>query len=753
MMQVKELVQLVGSGNTDAVEAEWMTLLDSDPVKPNSLLPLRDVLKAMVETSRRTQAEALAWTTVEHIASKVGEKEALKVGGAFLVAMGNDCQQMRDQITELYKTTFADVEGLDELIEEAGVQQGRPVRRAIRTMQVCLAVDDGSFLASREEDLAAKIESIDKPGWDFTIETPEGEETFGPVELADQYRPAADDEFVVLKHFNPDKLQSRLDTDPAGFVVEVCRGNENKTDTDVLRDMLVPGVMSETAWKKWWTKARTEMKKLPSLSIEGRSPYYINYTDEEITFEDTFRAEFDKHRNPVDQFELLSAYLAECKSRGEPATPELLTHAYESVKDGAERIKKPKVGQKGVIWAAVKRTGELAGVEDAGEPLKQILTDAEDVHGLFREVRNDALLEASIDSLIEARPNEWKEIVLSLIPHLSLGGCAYAVKKLRDAEQDAASIAEVLQKALADPVAHFDALLWSWSEPRTSEVVKDLPLINILSRIVRALTESRLTDHVSKDRAKEMGQLSRSVLGARNLERYKECLETMDAGLASAFRTQLVRVETLGRAVKEDMVRSLDRAFPPLRDTAEITPLWAREDLILTTREGLAKKQDEIDHHVNVKIRENAKAIGEAAEKGDLSENSEYKFALEERDLLQARLAQMNRDVADARVLTPSEVPTDEVGAGSRIVFEHEGDGARYELTLLGPWDVDTERNIMNYRSPLAQSLMGKAIGDEVELSHGGLEGRFKIVELHNALEDSGSAGGAVQAAGGASSN
>ncbi len=76
----------------------------------------------------------------------------------------------------------------------------------------------------------------------------------------------------------------------------------------------------------------------------------------------------------------------------------------------------------------------------------------------------------------------------------------------------------------------------------------------------------------------------------------------------------------------------------------EIEP-WKREDILFATRAGISRKQEEIDHHVNVKMAENARAIGAAAERGDLSENSEYKFALEERDLLRARLAQMNSEI------------------------------------------------------------------------------------------------------------
>jgi transcription elongation factor GreA len=159
-----------------------------------------------------------------------------------------------------------------------------------------------------------------------------------------------------------------------------------------------------------------------------------------------------------------------------------------------------------------------------------------------------------------------------------------------------------------------------------------------------------------------------------------------------------------------------------------------RDDVLFVTREGLSRKQQEIDHHVNVKMRENAKAIGRAAEHGDLSENAEYKFALEERDLLRARLAQMNAEVEAAELITPEEVPVEHVGIGTKAIFKRVRDGEPYELSFLGPWEADAEKGRLNYRAPLAQAVLGKRIGDTIEFDHTGAAGTYEIVALENAL-------------------
>jgi transcription elongation factor GreA len=156
--------------------------------------------------------------------------------------------------------------------------------------------------------------------------------------------------------------------------------------------------------------------------------------------------------------------------------------------------------------------------------------------------------------------------------------------------------------------------------------------------------------------------------------------------------------------------------------------------VLYVTEGGLKAKEAEIRELVNVKMKENATAIGRAAERGDLSENSEYRFALEERDLLRARLAQMNQQREVARVLTPDEVPTDHVGIGSRVTLRHNQTGQVREVRVLSPWEADAEKNILNYKAPLAQSLMGARCGDTVELTFTGAPGIYTVESLGNAL-------------------
>src|SRR5262249_52621646 len=141
----------------------------------------------------------------------------------------------------------------------------------------------------------------------------------------------------------------------------------------------------------------------------------------------------------------------------------------------------------------------------------------------------------------------------------------------------------------------------------------------------------------------------------------------------------------------------------------------------------------ELDELVNVKMRENAKAIGAAAELGDLSENSEYKFALEERDLLRARVAQINSEISIARILEADELPDDHVSIGHRIHLQ-TADAARLTVTLLGPWESALAKRIYSYQTPLARRLLGKKAGDTIDFALDGIEQSCTILSFEPAI-------------------
>jgi len=734
-MTPEALTQLVGSGNTSTIEDEWMSLLESPDATVRSMTPYSSVLAALKEKGRTSEAEALAWTAVEAICANSSKSDGLTLAGDFLLMLGNT-SELRAQVTELYREVHGHRDGSGALIEEAGIAGSRPVRRALRTLRMCFPLAEGDYLTERDEDGAARVETIDTITWEFTITDGRRTETLGAVQLADRFEPAAPDDFGVMRCFRRDELESQLRKDPLARVIELCKGNGGSIDSSQLETVLVPGLIPGDEWKKWWTKTRGALKKCSSIRLTGRSPYLISYVDES-THDQEFLLTFDKLYDPLEKLSLLERYIKERKQHDSKPAGDVLRKCHDQCMDQAVQDLKRREPTLLRALLVAARVGELAGVENFSASVVETLTTAENLKEIFAAVGDPSLLKLACEKLVEARPTEWKQLLAGLLPGLPTAVCDKAASLLIEGGFTHVDFEPIIRRILASPVASNDALLWIWDGPTNEATIAPPAPITLLKSVLDALEECQRDDTIGRLTTRAVSQRSRAVLSARKYERYIRCLEGLEPGVAATLRTQIRRLDNLGRTVHQQLQSHISRLFPPVGTSVDVRP-WERDDVLFVTGEGMIRKQAELDEHVNVKMRDNARAIGEAASLGDLSENAEYKSALEERDLLRSRLALMNDEMALAEVFHAEDVPTDHVGIGSRVVFRRTDDGSPYTLTLVGPWSADLNENRLNYKAPLAQRVLGKIVGDVIVFEHDAATGKYEIVAIENDLEEEG---------------
>ena len=730
-MQCEALIELIDKGRADEAEEVWMSLFEADDRPIDQLHKFNSVLRRLKQGGDSRRAEALAWAAIESVSARCTPAETLKIAGPFLLAVG-DSDELRKQVAALYEQVHADVEGLSSLMEEAGLAGGRPVRRALRTLEVALALKEGDYLVSRDGDGAARVKKIDRKSWDFTVSSPDGTETHGAVHLADQYRPAAADEFRVMKCFAPEELTKRLWSDPAAIVVDLCRQHNNQIDSMELEEILVGDLLAPEDWKRWWTKARTGLRRCANVEIEGRSPYFLKYIDQPIEPHGLMLADFRRKRSPLDRLSLVERYVRDCKARGDEPDRAALGHCVAAVADQAKKLAGRGAREAITTWAIALRFAELGHLDSGLEGATDFFRSADNLVDRVADIERDVLVKVTLACIVKSRPDDWPDLLTDMLPKLILPACDGVVARLFETGRTTADFEPIIQQIMASPIQHFEALLWLWDGPGRESELPVPGRVTLISRIVRALGDCGKSDTVDKATAKRIGGRARAVLAARRYERFNLCLDELDASMGRALATQIKLLDNLGRAVRDDVLAKLKKRFPPVAEAPK--PPWTLEDVIFVTKAGLLRKQAEIDHHVNVVMRDNARAIGRAAEHGDLSENSEFKFALEERDLLRARLAQMNSEMSMARVLPSTDVSTDHIAIGTEARFKKVDDGTEYVIRIVSPWDADGSKDWVNYKAPLAQRVLGSVKGDQIEFTHADKDGTYELVELVNGL-------------------
>lgn len=141
----------------------------------------------------------------------------------------------------------------------------------------------------------------------------------------------------------------------------------------------------------------------------------------------------------------------------------------------------------------------------------------------------------------------------------------------------------------------------------------------------------------------------------------------------------------------------------------------------------LDKEFKEAEHELKVIL---PREIRKATDMGDLSENAEYKAALERQEFLKARLEQLLKRLQELSMLNVNRLPRDRVAFGTWMsVFDVEKDEEQ-EFTLVMPEDADLKKGLISTSSPLGRGFIGKFEGDEVRIDTPGGTRNFEILEL-----------------------
>ena len=148
------------------------------------------------------------------------------------------------------------------------------------------------------------------------------------------------------------------------------------------------------------------------------------------------------------------------------------------------------------------------------------------------------------------------------------------------------------------------------------------------------------------------------------------------------------------------------------------------------TKDGYEKIQTELEQLKTVERQKVAKAIAEAREKGDLSENAEYDAAKEAQGLLEAKINGMEKTMANVRILKESDIDTSKVSILSNVTIKNMKSKKEVTYKIVSETEADLKAKKISVGSPIAKGLLGKSVGDvaKVETPRGQLE--FKVVNI-----------------------
>ena len=534
---------------------------------------------------------------------------------------------------------------------------------------------------------------------------------------AESLKAVSTDHILAKKASDLEGLRKLAALDHLEVIKLVLKSYGGRATIDQIQQVLVPDVITSD-WKKWWEVAKRELKKDGHFQVPTKKTEPIVYQVEEVSLQDRLLKEFRAAKG--------------LKARTTVANEALKVFA--DLSDGAAAVKEINAAlnleiathirtQPGIAMEAMFVRDDLreaAGVAPAeGELTPQTIWSQEPRFSGFMDALPAAKHRRALESFKSASPH-WPDVVRMALNSTSAKLCGELASLLID-NGKIDSLKETIAKLINQHAASSELLLWLAKE--RSDAFADILGPEVFRAMLSSMERdqfnekksSRLRDYILSDQS-----LLVELIGSADLEVIKDLTRALQ--LSTVF-DDMDKRSLLARIVK---------SYPAIQSL--ITGEQSRQDTsFVVSWSSLERRKDEYADLVQKKIPANSKEIAIARSYGDLRENHEYKAAKEMQKILMRRKSELEAQLVRARGTDFSTARTDVVSIGTMVRITDLGSRQEERYTILGAWDSDPDKQIISYLAPVAQSLINKKAGEEVELETESGPRRYRIESIATA--------------------
>ncbi|HUR57980.1 MAG TPA: GreA/GreB family elongation factor, partial [Opitutaceae bacterium] len=484
----------------------------------------------------------------------------------------------------------------------------------------------------------------------------------------------------------------------------------------------------EEKFKKWWSGAKKAIAKDPRIAVpEKKTECYI-LRETPVSAEDEIIDQFNSTRSARRRIllaeELLGA-IGKKEVKGDLSV--VLKGVADAVKDSNQ------IDEAERLYGAVVRDdlARALGAESAFEPTQaQIIANVRDLQGIAEKIPVQ-FQSRFLELINETHPIESRDILFNLLK-TSQGKFTTEVINFLVEQGHADELAATLKRWQTEQNLRAPVLLWivkNRHSKKFAKLLNDLITPRLLSAIFFAIDYEAL--QASSARRIPLGDIL-----SEDPDLISDLLSTADPETARDLANTLMLNQGFEELTKKSLLARFIKIFPKIQSLVA-SDAEGKEEQLLVSRGSYDRKREEYETIVSKKIPENSKAIAAAREHGDLKENSEYKMAKQDQQVLMAQKTLLEKELGRARVSDFKEASSEQVGAGT-VVEVKAGGGTATKYTILGAWDGDPDNHIISYKTALGAALLGKKRGDTVKVKSGGNEEEYTIVNISRYADHAG---------------
>ncbi len=681
-----EFAEALQTENWDQVEELWLEALDASPIPTTELIEVRRLIwKAGKKNLARTLLDLLA-ESLEGSGAAADALDALRE--LTRLAEKKPSPELLERLIRSLREAHADSPSLAAILEHHPIATARRPLDELDIARCWLDHDLGTVVevvgkgVGRVVDLNLQLENIKVDlGGTRPVSVP-----FGAVRR--YLRPLPEGDFRRKKVEDSKKLAEFVEQSPAEVIVEVLESLGEPSNVAAIKSAL-DGLVPASRWTSWWAKARKHPRILSSGS-GSRLRYTVSHSAEGV---DEALLDELQAASPADK----PAAARRLADRGGDAAQAAAAILEESLAEIEESDPGLARYTSGVL------SGLPGSAEVANACRRRLLADADPL-ALLSGVSDRGARADALEALADSNPESWPEIWADWFLHEDNAHLLGEIAGRLEAGGHSDLVDDALEAIFRNHSDHPAQFIWA-CEIMTDE---NCPK-TVRARMTPSLLEKLPDTLTRKDFSAFRGRAKALLDGGRVAIRL--LVESASSQQATRFSQRISRVD----AVEPQRARLVEQAAAQRQDA----PATHVEPVLAATRAAIDGKREELRTLLEVEIPKTLKGIHAAAAEGDLRENFEYHMLRDRQELQSARAAKLQEELAVVRILEPGAADTTTANLGTLIHLEAKSGGPLEPVTILGVWDADLERRIYANGSDLAQRLLGRAVGDTVEVEEG----------------------------------
>jgi transcription elongation GreA/GreB family factor len=442
----------------------------------------------------------------------------------------------------------------------------------------------------------------------------------------------------------------------------------------------VYGLVTESGWTSWWTAARKHQQVVSSGSGAKQTYHWAESSGDAL---DSVWRTFAK-ATPRKKIDLLR--------RDGARDPELRKRMAADLLKLGEAAADRDPGLAYEIWYSLERSGGVP--DDLDWAPEALLADSADPVRLLSGVEDRLLRERGYTMLREYR-DDWAGVYLGLLAQET---DPRAIEVLIEglAKGSPKDLDRFLDGLVSAPHRHPAAFVWLAERAASDEALRSRSPLRLLQQILGSLNRDEFASY-----------RVRLVALAESGSTVPRLLTHLTEEQAVPAEDAVHRAAGLEPYQRDSLSNALELRFSSLRRE--------NQNALYATQEKMEEKRAELKQIMSIDIPANRKAIEEARAMGDLRENFEYKSARQRHEYLNARASALNSELLRVRLIEIEGTDLSEVRIGTRVRLE--GPARQRTIIILGPWESQPEDDILSYESEIAKQVLGRSLGDEIELA------------------------------------